>query len=104
MDNDIYEEFALTVALAPIIAGGMMLWCVEALRDRRMENPWFTVEQLRQLIAMRHIIRKILRGPNPDKEIIAWAMRGGKAEVIDLDQFRTDRQRASRQDAAGSSP
>lgn len=100
--NDLWDAFAF--GLAPIIVAGIMIGWVECVREWGMQDPGFTVDQLRKLIAMRGIIRKILRGPNPDKEIVAWAMRGGKAEVISLAQVRTDRQRENRQDAAGSSP
>jgi hypothetical protein len=62
-----------------------------------------TIEQLRRLIAMRPIIRKILRGPNADREIVAWAKRGCTAEIIRLDDFRTDPGRDCRP-ASGSSP
>ncbi|MCA1379434.1 hypothetical protein I6F34_01190 [Bradyrhizobium sp. BRP05] len=89
-DTDLFDEFALAAALAPVIAGGMMIWWFE--REWSMENPGFTVEQLRQLIAMRGIIGKILRGPNPEKEIVEWAMRGGKAKVLQLDEFRAEQQ------------
>jgi hypothetical protein len=104
-DTDIFDSVdAVHVRLAPIIACGIMIWWVEELREWSMEDLGFTVEQLRKLVAMRPIIRKIMRGPNPEKEIIAWAMRGGKAEVIQLDDFRTDPQRENWQGAAGSSP
>lgn len=87
--NDLWDAFAL--GLAPIVAAGIMIGWVECAKEWRMQDPGFTVDQLRKLIAMRGIIRKIMRGPNPDKEIVAWAMRGGKAEVVDLAQVRTDR-------------
>jgi hypothetical protein len=103
-DTDIFDDLLLAARLAPIIACGFMIWWVEGLREWSMEGPGFTVEQLRKLVAMRPIIRKIMRGPNPEKEIVAWAMRGGKAEVIQLDDFRTDRPRENRRGAAGSSP
>jgi hypothetical protein len=101
-DRDIFDDLLLAARLAPIIACGITIWWLEW--EWRMDDPGFTVEQLRKLIAMRPIIRKIMRGPNPEKEIVAWAMRGGKAEVIQLDNFRTDRPRENRRGAAGSSP
>lgn len=91
MTDDDIDAFAVAAALAPVIAGGMMLWWIETLGEGDMRDPGFTVEQLRRLISMRGILRKILRGPNPEKEIVEWAMRGGKAEVVDLAQVRTDR-------------
>lgn len=60
-----------------------------------MEDPGFTLDQLRKLVAMRPIISKIMRGPNPEKEIVAWAMRGGKAEVIQLEHDVFDWNRGS---------
>lgn len=101
-DTNLYDEVTNAAALAPVIAGGMMLWWIETLGEGDMTDPSFTIDQLRRLIAMRGVIRKILRGPNPEKEIVAWAKRGGKAEVVRLDDFRTDRQPANRQGAAGS--
>ena len=101
--SDICDDMAMIIGLAPIISGGIMLCWVESLREGRMD-PGFTIEQLRRLIAKRHIILKILRGPNPEKEIVDWAMRGGKAEVIHLDDFRTGPGRASKLDVSGSSP
>lgn len=100
-DTNLYDEVANAAALAPVIAGGMMLWWIERLGEGNMSDPDFTVEQLRQLIAMRDIIRKILRGPNPEKEIVEWAMRGGKAEVIPF-SVRTDQPRENRRGAPGS--
>jgi hypothetical protein len=100
-DDDIFNDLLVAAGLAPIIASGITIWWLESLMEWRMEDPGFTIEQLRKLIAMRPIIRKIMRGPNPEKEIAAWAMRGGKAEVIQLDDFRTYRPRESRQGAAG---
>lgn len=100
-DNDIFDPL-LAAGVAPIIASGITIWWLVNLMEWRMEDPGFTVEQLRQLIAMRPIIRKIMKGPNPEKEIVAWAMRGGRAEVIQLDDFRTDRRPANRRGAAGS--
>jgi hypothetical protein len=99
-DNHIFDDPLLAAGLAPIVACGITIWWLEW--EWRMDDPGFTVEQLRKLIAMRPIIRKIMNGPNPEKEIVAWAMRGGKAEVIQLDDFRTDRPRENRQGASGS--
>lgn len=90
------ERFAL-VFTTPA-SGGLNI------RGGAMDDKAFTIEQLRRLVAMRPIIRKILKGPNPDREIIAWVKRGGTAEIIRLDDFRTDRQRDCRPGASGSSP
>lgn len=100
-DTDLYE-FAVATVLAPVIAGGIMLGWIETLGEGDMSDPNFTIDQISRLMSMRGILLKILRGPNPEKEIIEWAMRGGKAEVIRLDDFRTDRPPANRRDAAGS--
>jgi hypothetical protein len=68
-----------------------------------MDDKVVTIEQGRRLIAIRQMIRNILHGPHPE-EIIAWAMRGGTAEIIQLDAFRTDPGRDCRPGASGSSP
>jgi hypothetical protein len=68
-----------------------------------MQMLGYTVEEIRRLMGKRDVLLKIFRGPNPEKEIAAWIERGGTAEVIQLDDFRTDRARGYRRDASGSS-
>ena len=102
-DTKIFNYPFLAAGVGPIIGCGIMIWWFDELREWSMDDPGFRIEQLRKLVAMRPIIRKILSGPNPEQEIIAWAMRGGKAEVIQLDDFRTDRPRENKLGAGGSS-
>lgn len=62
-----------------------------------------TVEQLRRLIATRQILRKLLNGPNPEREILAWCNRGGTAEVIQIAGYR-DAKQVGRSSAAAFPP
>lgn len=63
----------------------------------------FTVDELHRLTAVRSVLLKILRSPNANREIIAWIERGGSAEVIRLDDFRTNPARERTRGAADSS-
>ena len=50
----------------------------------------FTIEELRQLMATRSMLLKMLQSSKADQEVIAWVKRKGSAEVIRLDDFRTE--------------
>ncbi|WP_439357852.1 hypothetical protein [Bradyrhizobium sp. DASA03007] len=89
----LYDEIANVAVIAPAVAAVMMLWWIETTMEGGMTDAGVTVEQLRRLLGMRDVIRKIMTGPNPGEEIVAWAMRGWKAEVINLDDFRAERER-----------
>ncbi|MGC0389350.1 hypothetical protein ABIF91_001704 [Bradyrhizobium sp. USDA 241] len=69
-----------------------------------MEVLGFTIEELRRLMAVRSVLLKILRSTNANQEIVAWIERGGSAEVVSLDDFRTDPGRERTRGAVGSSP
>jgi hypothetical protein len=67
-----------------------------------MEGLGLSVNEVRRLLAIRGVLLKIIRGPKPDKELIDWLKRGGIAEVIRLDDFRTCPGCGCRPGASGS--
>jgi hypothetical protein len=50
----------------------------------------FTIEELRRLIAARSMLLKMLQSSKADQEVIAWVKRERSAEMIRLDDFRTE--------------
>jgi hypothetical protein len=69
-----------------------------------MEVFGFTVEELRLLMAKRRVFLNIFRGKDPEKEIAAWIERGGSAEIVRPNDFRTGPERERRPGVAGSLP
>jgi len=67
-----------------------------------MEGLGLSLNEVRRLLAIRGVLLKIIRGPKPDKELIDWLKRGGCAEVIRLDDFRTCQGRGCSPGASGS--
>jgi len=67
-----------------------------------MEGLGLSLNEVRRLRAIRGVLLKIIRGPKPNKELIEWLKRGGSAEVIRLDDFRTCPGRDCRSGASGS--
>jgi hypothetical protein len=67
-----------------------------------IEGLCLSLTEVRRLLAIRGALLNIVRGPKPDTELIDRLKRGGVAEVIRLDDFRTRQGRGCRPGASGS--